>query len=177
MWLPLLNPRSAPQSRTAGSSRISEDISPYYIHIPTAGDPDVSGGDYMEPGLGHQDQPSRLTSAVDNDEPDDTVVTENSVYNCDIARDPVQSPNNNRDSTREYLELVDDVSNRNVDVEGDNTGDYLEPINTASHSKSDYMELGERSQVEPATYTQLPGLSHRPVYENPDREYLALVDN
>ncbi len=172
----------APKPRTAASSRISEDISPYYIHIPKAGDPDVSGGDYMEPVSGHPDQQSRLTSAGDNDEPDDTVVTENSVYNCDIARDPVQSPNNSRDSTREYLELVDvpktsDPESRNVDVEGDNTGDYLEPINTDSQSKSDYMELGERSQVEPATYTQLPVQSYRPVYDNPDREYLALLDN
>ena len=173
----LFNLRSDPKSRTTGSSRISEEISPYYIHIPKAGDPDVSGGDYMEPEFGHQDQQSRLTSAGDSDEPDDTVVTENRVYNCDIARDPVQSPDNSRNSTREYLELVDDVSNRIIGVGDDNSTDYLEPINTASHSKSDYMELGERSQVEPATYTQLPGLLHRPVDGTPDREYLALLDN
>ncbi len=123
----------------------------------------------MEPGLGHQDQPTTLISAEDNDEPDDTVVTENSVYNCHIARDPVQSPNNSRNSTREYLELVDDVTgrthpeNRNGGVGDDNSTEYLEPINTASHSKADYMELGERSQVQPATYTQLPVQPHRPV--------------
>ncbi len=145
----------------------SRPISPCYIHIPTAGYPDVSGGDYMEPGLGHQGQPSRLTSAGDNDEPDDTVVTENSVYNCDIARYPVQSHNNSRNRSR-----VHDVTgrthpeNRIVGVRDDNSTDYLEPINTDSHSKhdkADYMELGERSQVEPAIYTQLPGLSYRPV--------------
>ncbi len=131
------NNGSATQSGTVGSSSLGVEISPYYIHIPTGhGTDDVSGGHYMDIGLGDQDQPPSVIPIENNDDQDDTVVTENTVYNCDIARNAV-SPDNTRNDTRVYLQLIDDGhvtrrsdrDNRIRDVE-DNPREYLEPINT-----------------------------------------------
>ena len=131
------NPGSATQSGTVGSSRIGIEISPYYIHIPTGDSTDdVSGGHFMDIGLGDQDHPPSFMPIENNDDQDDTVVTENTVYNCDITRNAV-SPDNTRNDTRIYLQLIDDghitrrsdLDNRIRDVE-DNPTEYLEPINT-----------------------------------------------
>ncbi len=80
------------------------------------------------------------------------------------------------------MEVLDDVTRRSdpdnrIDDGEDNTAEYLQPTNSDSHSEKDYMELGERPQVQSVTYmyTQLSVQPHRPMYEK-QREHLTLVD-